>query len=69
MDALLDFIDVGIKNAPMTRETVRLAIRIAPTIDAITVVRCSECKIRKSEECPMPRGNDDDFCSCGQPAE
>lgn len=49
----------------------------APTIDAVPVVRCRECKYYKPEEyfspCVLPQGLEcakpDDFCSYGQRKE
>ncbi|MDB7955314.1 hypothetical protein [Flavonifractor plautii] len=48
-----------------------------PTIDAVSVVRCRECKYYKPEEyfspCVLPQGLEcakpDDFCSYGQRKE
>lgn len=46
----------------------------APTIDAVSVVRCKECVKRMREDCPMCNGckldrvptEDDDYCSYGE---
>ena len=55
------------------------AIDFAPTIDAIPVARCLECKYRfknnghKKDGCPIIDANiwmdDDDFCSHGERKE
>lgn len=52
-------------------------IENTPTIDAVPVVRCRECKYYKPEEyfspCVLPQGLEcakpDDFCSYGQRKE
>ena len=52
-------------------------VKAMPTIDAVPVVRCRECKHYKPEEyfspCVLPQGLEcakpDDFCSYGQRKE
>ena len=45
----------------------------APTIDAVPVVRCRECKYHNKPPCPMRLSfnwtEDDDFCSYGERKE
>ena len=47
----------------------------APTIDAVQVVRCKECKHSVYDEliherwCGCKEVQDDDFCSCGERSE
>ena len=45
-------------------------IKKAPTIDAVPVVRCRECKYHNKPQCPMRLSfnwtEDDDFCSYGE---
>ena len=36
-----------------TAEDVIMMIKTAPTVDAVPVVRCRECKHRYTENCPM----------------
>lgn len=36
-----------------TAEDVIMMIKTAPTVDAVPVVRCRECKHRSTEDCPM----------------
>ena len=36
-----------------TAEDVIMMIKTAPTVDAVPVVRCRECKHRYTEDCPM----------------
>ena len=55
------------------------AIAEQPTADVVEVVRCKNCKFRKTENCAMyyececgeqhTWENDDDFCSCGERKE
>lgn len=44
-----------------------------PTIDAVPVVRCRECKYHNKPPCPMSLSfnwtEDDDFCSYGERKE
>ena len=45
----------------------------APTVDAVPVARCLECKYRSKDGCPIIDANiwmdDDDFCSHGEREE
>lgn len=45
----------------------------APTVDAVPVVRCRECKYHNKPSCPMRLSfnwtEDDDFCSYGERKE
>lgn len=45
-------------------------LETAPTIDAVPVVRCRECKYHNKPPCPMRLSfnwtEDDDFCSYGE---
>ena len=46
------------------------AIDLAPTVDAVPVVRCRECKYHNKPPCPMRLSfnwtEDEDFCSYGE---
>lgn len=73
-----DAINFGISDAPTyIKATVDQYIDEAPTIDAVPVVRCRECRHYKPEEyfspCTLPQGLEcakpDDFCSYGQRKE
>jgi len=53
----------------------RLAVETAPTVDAVPVVRCKDCKHHHYSECEIPYCDridygygwkDDDFCSHGE---
>lgn len=48
-------------------------INAAPTIDAVPVVRCEDCKYHNKAPCPMRLSfnwtNDNDFCSYGERKE
>lgn len=54
------------------RENVRDVIRGVPTVDAVPVVRCKDCKKLGTGECPMEQDypwistDSDDFCSYGE---
>jgi len=46
------------------------AIEIAPTVDAVPVVRCKDCSFRYTKMCFSKHETGDmDFCSCGQEKE
>ena len=50
-----------------------LILREAPTVDAVPVVRCRECKYRRKDGCPIIDADiwmdNDDFCSHGERKE
>ena len=52
---------------------VNRALDDSPTVDAVPVVRCRECKYRSKDGCPIIDANiwmdDDDFCSHGERKE
>ena len=56
-----------------SREKIRELLRDAPTVDAVPVVRCRECKFRDGTpgQPNIQCGNmhDDDFCSYGERKE
>lgn len=63
----------GISNCDVGR----MSLADVPTVDAVPVVRCRECKYRKTERCQMywesedgreqySWETDDDFCSSGK---
>ena len=61
-----------------TAEDVIMMIKTAPTVDAVPVVRCRECKWWQEDDdighCDNPDGLDnyakpEDFCSYGEPKE
>lgn len=47
-----------------------LAVEAAPTIDAVPVTRCKDCKYHNKAPCPMRLSlnwtEDNDFCSYGE---
>ena len=53
-----------------TAEDVIMMIKTAPTVDAVPVVRCRECKYHNKPPCPMRLSfnwtEDEDFCSYGK---
>ena len=44
-------------------------IEAAPTVDAVTVVRCRDCRKFKTYCCRMVASGYDDFCSYGERKE
>ena len=44
-------------------------IEDAPTVDAVTVVRCRDCRKFKTYGCRMVASGYDDFCSYGERKE
>ena len=44
-------------------------IEAAPTVDAVTVVRCRDCRKFKTYGCRMVASGYDDFCSYGERKE
>ena len=60
------------------RKTLRI-IEQAPAVDAVAVVRCKDCKYRRTARCPMwfehyhsdqdDYTEDDGFCHCGERRE
>lgn len=71
------FVDVNelMKLIPSEEMVSKLAVANAPTIDAIEVVRCKDCKYY-DDECPYPVCNyhednvkETDFCSRGERRE
>lgn len=81
MSRLIDDDAILPKGTRITPDNVDLAtaIRFAPTVDAVPVVRCRECKYRFKNNghdksgCPIIDNNiwmdDDDFCSHGERKE
>ena len=57
-------------------EIIRRAIQTAPTVDAVPVIRCKECKYNNGGRCSWHGGagykwivDDDDYCSCAERKE
>ena len=56
-------------------EAIRIAKYIAPTVDAVPVVRCRECTKRGTNNCPMEQdypwisSDSNGFCSYGERRE
>ena len=44
-------------------------IEAAPTVDAVPVVRCRDCRKFKTYDCRMVASGYDDFCSYGERKE
>ena len=60
-------------NAYYLTNYATLILREAPTVDAVEVVRCQECKYHNKPPCPMRLSfnwtEDNDFCSYGERKE
>ena len=60
-------------DIPPTREEFVRFLKKQPTVDAVPVVRCRECKYHNKPTCPMRLSfnwtKDDDFCSYGERKE
>lgn len=67
----------NVKEAPPRKHIVDVTVHIAPTVDAVPVVRCMYCKNRHTKDCAMyfdglysgeqcSWETDDDFCSLGE---
>ena len=75
-EALLSYADLWAScGEHYTAEDVIMMIKTAPTVDAVPVVRCRECKWWQEDDdighCDNPDGLDnyakpDDFCSYGE---
>ena len=54
-EALLSDIELTITESGCVNHEREIidCVKYAPTIDAVAVVRCRECKIKDTEECPM----------------
>lgn len=60
--------DQGIShpNAYHLTNYATLILREAPTVDAVPVVRCKDCRKFKTYGCRMVASGYDDFCSYGE---
>ena len=60
--------EMTLDEAKKTFDTI---IDVQPTVDAVEVVRCKDCKRNGTELCPMlfTEMKDDDFCSYGERRE
>ena len=82
-DAIIDFIDMDSTWDPLetcfSEKAVVDMLESAPTVDAVEVVRCKDCKYRfknnghSRDGCPIVDAkiwmDDDDFCSHGERKE
>jgi hypothetical protein len=84
VDDLIDFIDMGHLRNPLencfSERDVMCMLESRPTVDAVPVVRCRECKYRGTDDCifhikgepadeELLRKLDNDFCSYGERKE
>ena len=78
-EAIHDNVPAPYEDASWAKENCLAEIEAAPTVDAVPVVRCRECKYRfknnghSKDGCPIIDANtwmdDDDFCSHGEREE
>ena len=71
-DALLETSDVFIVHTKEygSIEVISVdAVGDAPTVDAVEVVRCRDCRKFKTYDCRMVASGYDDFCSYGERKE
>ena len=84
-EALLSYTDLWAScGEHYTEEDVIMMIKTAPTVDAVPVVRCRECKKKNKKKCPMTIVNfgrdgkeilvqnhvaDDFYCAAGERKE
>ena len=52
-EAIHDNVPAPYEDASWAKENCLAEIDAAPTVDAVPVVRCRECKHRYTENCPM----------------
>ena len=69
-DRLIDEFEDTV-GSPIARTRLKLQVQNQPTIDAVEVVRCGDCKNRFKVICPFSYinaidGSETDFCSHGE---
>lgn len=77
VDDLIDFIDMGHLRNPLescfSERDVVCMLESRPTVDAVPVVRCPECKYRDGTpgqpNIQCGQMHEDDFCSYGERKE
>lgn len=55
--------DALMQNIPNEEMIAKMAVAHAPSID---IVRCSECKLGGTEDCPMDEIDDEYYCNFGE---
>ena len=69
-EAIYDNVSAPYEEAVWAKEDCLAEIEAAPTVDAVEVVRCRDCKYHNKPTCPMRLSfnwtEDDDFCSYGE---
>ena len=83
-EAIYDNVPAPYEDASWAKENCLAEIEAAPTIDAVPVVRCRECKKKNKKKCPMTIVNfgrdgkeilvqnhvpDDFYCAAGERKE
>ena len=69
-EAIYDNVSALYEDAVFAKEDCLTEVYAAPTVDAVPVVRCRECKYHNKPPCPMRLSfnwtEDEDFCSYGE---
>ena len=52
-EAIHDNVPAPYDDASWAKDNCLVELEAAPTVDAVPVVRCRECKHRSTEDCPM----------------
>ena len=69
-EAIHENVPAPYDDASWAKENCLAEVDAAPTVDAVPVVRCRECKYRSKDGCPIIDANiwmdDEDFCSHGE---
>lgn len=72
-EAIHENVSALYEDAVCAKEDCLTEIDVAPTVDAVPVVRCRECKYHNKPPCPMRLSfnwtEDDAFCSYGERKE
>ena len=71
-DALIERLDVdeyGMKLPKAVAGLIKVLLDDTPTVDAVEVVRCKDCKQRYTDTCPTEIISDDGYCSYGERKE
>ena len=72
-EAIHDNVPAPYEDASWAKDNCLVELEAAPTVDAVPVVRCRECKYYDKYQCPMRLSlvwtEDYDFCSYGERKE
>ena len=72
-EAIHENVPAPYDDASWAKDNCLAEVEMAPTVDAVPVVRCRECKYHNKPPCPMRLSfnwtEDNDFCSYGERKE